>query len=94
MNEKINQIIQGFNEAYNRINEIRAYINIFNLYEEYLQSEQPHICMYKDNVEIILTQANNETIKPNRVLYGYGYDAYIYTSNQLELQTCRRKICK
>lgn len=53
---------------------------------EYLQSEQPHICMYKDNVEIILTQANNETIKPNRVLYGYGYDAYIYTSNQLELQ--------
>lgn len=22
---------------------------------EYLQSEQPHICMYKDNIEIILT---------------------------------------
>lgn len=53
---------------------------------EYLQSEQPHICMYKDNIEIILTQANNEEIKPNRMLYGYGYDAYIYTNNQLELQ--------
>lgn len=53
---------------------------------EYLQSEQPHICMYKDNIEIILTQANNEEIKPNRILYGYGYDAYIYTNNQLELQ--------
>lgn len=53
---------------------------------EYLQSEQPHICMYKDNIEIILTQANNEEIKPNRILYGYGYDAYIYTNNQIELQ--------
>lgn len=53
---------------------------------EYLESEQPHICMYKNNVEIILTQANNEKITPNHVLYGYGYDAYIYVSNQLELQ--------
>ncbi len=53
---------------------------------EYLQSEQPHICMYKDDIEIILTQANNEDIKPNRVLYGYGYDAYVYVKNQYELQ--------
>ena len=53
---------------------------------EYLQSEQPHICMYKDDIEIILTQANNEEIKPNRVLYGYGYDAYVYVKNQYELQ--------
>lgn len=42
--------------------------------------------MYKDNIEIILTQANNKEIKTNRILYGYGYDAYIYTNNQLELQ--------
>lgn len=42
--------------------------------------------MYKDNIEIILTQADNGEIKPNRILYGYGYDAYIYTNNQLELQ--------
>lgn len=53
---------------------------------EYLQSEQPHICIYKDNIEIILTQANCNEIKPNRLLYGYGYDAYIYTSDQSELQ--------
>lgn len=53
---------------------------------ESLQSEQPHVCMYKDNIEIILTQANKEEIKPNHILYGYGYDAYIYINNQLELQ--------
>lgn len=59
---------------------------------EYLQSEQPHICMYQDNVEIILTQANTKEIKPNRMLYGYGYDAYIYTDRQLELQEKFKKI--
>lgn len=59
---------------------------------EYLQSEQPHICMYKDNIEIILTQANNEEIKSNHILYGYGYDAYIYTNNQLELQEKLKKV--
>lgn len=53
---------------------------------EYLENSQPHICLYKDDVEIILTQADCEEIKPNRCLYGYGYDAYIYTHNQLELQ--------
>lgn len=31
-----------------------------------------------------MTQAKSEEIKPNRVLY--GYDAYLYTNNQLELQ--------
>ena len=51
----------------------------------YLQSEQPHICLYKDDIEIILTQSNGE-IQPNRELYGYGYDAYIYVKNQYELQ--------
>lgn len=59
---------------------------------EYLQSEQPHICMYQDNVEIILTQTNIKEIKPNRMLYGYGYDAYIYTDKQLELQEKFKKI--
>lgn len=52
---------------------------------EYLQSTEPHICIYKDDIEMILTQANGE-IKPNRLLYGYGYDAYIYVKNQYELQ--------
>lgn len=59
---------------------------------EYLESEQPHICMYKNNVEIILTQTSNEEITPNRVLYGYGYDAYIYVSNQLELQESLKQL--
>lgn len=53
---------------------------------EYLESKQPHICMYKNNVEIILIQATDKEITPNRVLYGCGYDAYIYVSDQLELQ--------
>lgn len=53
---------------------------------EYLQSEQPHICIYRDDIEIILTQSACESIKPNRILYGYGYDAYIYVKNQYELQ--------
>lgn len=50
---------------------------------EYLECAEPHICLYKDNVEIILLQAiNTDKILPNRKLYGYGYDAYLYTENQ------------
>jgi hypothetical protein len=48
---------------------------------EYLNSNQPHICLYRDNIEIILLKANTKKIFPNRTLYGYGYDAYIYTEN-------------
>ena len=40
--------------------------------------------MYKDNIGIILTQAQSEEIKPNRMLY--GYDACLYTNNQFELR--------
>lgn len=49
--------------------------------------------MYKDNIEIILTQAQSEEIEPNRILYGYGYDAYLYTNNQLELQEKLEQLC-
>lgn len=49
---------------------------------EYLECTEPHICLYKDNVEIILLQANTNKVLPNRKLYGYGYDAYLYTENQ------------
>lgn len=52
---------------------------------EYLQSEQPHICIYKDNIEIILTQANCNEIKPNRLLYGYGYDGGLLLSATIEV---------
>lgn len=53
---------------------------------EYLQSGQPHVCLYWDGVEIILTQALQGDVKPNRLLYGYGYDAYIYVDGQRALQ--------
>lgn len=48
---------------------------------EYLECEQPHICLYKDEIEMILLEANTDHIYPNRELYGYGYDAYLYTDD-------------
>lgn len=51
---------------------------------KYPDVSEPHICLYRDKVEIILTKANG-TIKPHRVLYGYGYDAYFYTREQERL---------
>lgn len=53
---------------------------------EYLECKEPHICLYKDSVEIILLQSNTDKILPNRKLYGYGYDAYLYTENQKSLE--------
>ena len=53
---------------------------------EYLGCREPHICLYRDTVEIILLQANTETIQPNRIRYGYGYDAYFYTGAQEALE--------
>jgi len=53
---------------------------------EYLDTAEPHICLYRDLTEIILTQSNGQKVIPNRELYGYGYDAYFITKNQEELQ--------
>ncbi|WP_062107593.1 VOC family protein [Bacillus niameyensis] len=52
----------------------------------YLNSNEPHICLYRDTTEIILTKSNGQKVIPNRKLYGYGYDAYFITKNQKELQ--------
>jgi catechol 2,3-dioxygenase-like lactoylglutathione lyase family enzyme len=52
----------------------------------YLDTAEPHICLYRDKTEIILTKANREKVFPNRELYGYGYDAYFITDTQKELQ--------
>lgn len=52
----------------------------------YLDVQEPHICLYRDNVEIVLTKANSEKVYPNRELYGYGEDAYFITDNQEALQ--------
>lgn len=53
---------------------------------EYLKCKEPHICLYKDDVEIILLQANVGEVLPNRKLYGYGYDAYLYTKDLVQLE--------
>lgn len=44
---------------------------------EYLNSKEPHICLYKDDIEIVLTDSRGKKVIPNRELYGYGYDAYV-----------------
>lgn len=53
---------------------------------KYLASKEPHICLYRDSTEIILTKSNGQEVIPNRKLYGYGYDAYFITDNQEKLQ--------
>lgn len=52
---------------------------------EYLDCKEPHICLYRDESEIILLKSNTDVI-PNRKLYGYGYDAYFYTADQENLE--------
>jgi catechol 2,3-dioxygenase-like lactoylglutathione lyase family enzyme len=52
----------------------------------YLHASEPHVCLYRDDTEIILTKTNNERVLPNRLRYGYGYDAYFITFMQEELQ--------
>ncbi|MBQ6484778.1 MAG: VOC family protein [Carnobacterium sp.] len=52
---------------------------------EYLNADEPHICLYRDSIEIILT-STDKTVMPNRKYYGYGYDAYLITSQPELLQ--------
>ena len=61
---------------------------------EYLECKEPHICLYRDDIEIILLQANTDKVLPNRTLYGYGYDAYLYTENQelLEKELAEKEV--
>jgi catechol 2,3-dioxygenase-like lactoylglutathione lyase family enzyme len=53
---------------------------------KYLDAKEPHVCLYRDSTEIILTKSNDQKVIPNRVLYGYGYDAYFITESQKRLQ--------
>jgi catechol 2,3-dioxygenase-like lactoylglutathione lyase family enzyme len=53
---------------------------------KYLDVKEPHICLYRDKVEVVLLKANSEKVHTNRELYGYGEDAYFITDNQEELQ--------
>ena len=52
----------------------------------YLDVKEPHICLYRDSTEIVLTRANSKKVFPNRELYGYGEDAYFITDGQEALQ--------
>lgn len=52
---------------------------------EYPDCKEPHVCLYRDSVEIILLKSNS-AVRPNHALYGYGYDAYFYTGNQEMLE--------
>ncbi|GAA0852926.1 VOC family protein [Paenibacillus glucanolyticus] len=51
----------------------------------YLDSGEPHVCLYQDSIEIVLTKSEIEVV-PNRIRYGYGYDAYFITCDQYEIQ--------
>lgn len=53
---------------------------------EYLNTQEPHICLYKDDIEIILTDSRGRRVIPNREIYGYGYDVYIIVRDIEKLQ--------
>lgn len=57
----------------------------------YVECEEPHICLYRDKTEIILLKANTDRVFTNRELYGYSYDAYLYTSEMEELEKQLRR---
>lgn len=56
----------------------------------YLESSQPHVCLYRDAIEIILIA----TVLPNRELHGYGYDAYFIADeiSQIALEQKLKKL--
>jgi len=53
---------------------------------QYLNANESHVCLYRDTTEIILTDSKGQKVLPNRELYGYGYDAYLITDDQVSLQ--------
>lgn len=52
----------------------------------YLAASEPHICLYRDDMEIVLTDSNGKKVLPNRELYGYGYDVYLISESLEDLQ--------
>ena len=57
-----------------------------------LDAAEPHVCLYRDSIEIVLTRSSLEQIQPNRIVHGYGYDAYFITDNQQALEEeCKQK---
>jgi len=59
------------------------YVNVMGFRAvKYLDVKESHICLYRDDTEIVLTKANTDKVYPNRELYGYGEDAYFITDEQ------------
>jgi uncharacterized glyoxalase superfamily protein PhnB len=52
----------------------------------YLEAREPHVCLYRDDVELILTVADPAEAQPARARHGYGYDAYVITDRPEALQ--------
>lgn len=52
----------------------------------YLEASEPHACLYRDQIEIVLTQSNQTSFSPNREVHGYGYDAYLIADDQEEIE--------
>jgi uncharacterized glyoxalase superfamily protein PhnB len=52
---------------------------------KYLNSEEKHVCLYLGDAEIVLTDSAGRAVTPNRTLYGYGFDAYLYAYNPAAL---------
>jgi hypothetical protein len=46
-----------------------------------LDAQKPHICLYRDETEVILIRAK-AAIVTNRRMCGCGYDAYFITRHQ------------
>ena len=44
----------------------------------YGKAAERHVCLYLGDAEIVLTDSSGREVSPNRALYGYGYDAYLY----------------
>lgn len=53
---------------------------------DYLDALEKHICLYRDNVEFILTQSSGQKVIPNHLMYGYGGDAYVIVKEQEALE--------
>ncbi len=51
---------------------------------EYLSSSQPHICLYRDDVEIVLISSNAKNILINRDYYGYDCEDGYFISKELD----------
>lgn len=54
--------------------------------ERYLNAAQPHICLYREGIEIILIDSHGAPVRTNRDLYGSGCDGYFITDAQTALE--------